>query len=99
MQQRNLVYGLILGILCVGIAVVVVLILRKQAMGPDVVLLPSAPTQQGQPSPKATETGEKTKSRDSYKVAPPWTNNGSGTVEPIYQPDPVNAPQTGLDQT
>jgi hypothetical protein len=96
MQRRNLFYGIILTILGVAIVVTVILILRKRASGPDIILLPStSTTTQGTAVPTtAAPTGDKTKPRDSYQVAPPWKDTGSGTVEPIYQPQPLNAPQS-----
>ena len=93
MQRRTLIYSIVLAILGIAIAVVVILILRKRAAGPELVIVPSggAPTaQSGQAPPKGTETGEPTKPHDTYQTAPAWKEGDGGQVEPSFQKDPFH---------
>ncbi|MEO5928078.1 MAG: hypothetical protein ABIO72_05140 [Patescibacteria group bacterium] len=93
MERRTLFYSVALAVLGIAIAVVVVLILRKRAMGPEYLIIPSVSTssvQAGQAPPQGTQTGEPTKPHNTYQTAPAWKEGDGGHAESFFQLNPFH---------
>jgi len=83
MQRRNLIYVIVLAVLCVAIVVVVVLILRRQASFPVVV-----PISSGRPAVVAAPSGTIPLKDTPY--AKPWKE---GDPIPTIPEDGIVTPQ------